>query len=239
MKWGTKFSSSYVNNLARTVRCNLSEPYRFICFTDNNVGIDSSVEIRPLPDMYLDKTLPERGWRKLTIIGNQLGSDIKGIGLFLDLDVLILDNIQPFFDCPGEFLIIREWGFKDKVIGNSSVFRFKIGAHQDILDNFLTNGEQIRKTYRNEQAYLSHSINQKGILKYWDSDWCRSFKRHCLQPFPICYFVPPRKPKNCKIVIFHGNPNPDSVVNGWIGKYGLRAVKPAKWINDIWKIDSN
>ncbi|MDR2762041.1 MAG: hypothetical protein LBB88_05520 [Planctomycetaceae bacterium] len=235
MKWGTKFSSRYVNNLAAMVRRNLKQPYRFICFTDDKTGVDDSVEIRPLPEMQLDKKLPERGWRKLTILGNQLGDDIKGIGLFIDLDVLVIDDIQPFFDCSGKFLIVHEWGFRDKIIGNSSVFRFEIGQHQDVLDNFLINGEQIRTTYRNEQAYLSHAINQKGVLEYWNEKWCCSFKRHCLQPFPLCHFLPPKKPTGCKIVIFHGNPNPDCVVNGWIGRYGLRAAKPAKWINEIWE----
>ncbi|MDR2171883.1 MAG: hypothetical protein LBP59_17195 [Planctomycetaceae bacterium] len=235
MKWGTKFSSRYVNILANMVRDNLRQPYRFICFTDDSTGIDSSVEIRPLPEMQLDKKLPERGWRKLTILGNQLGADIKGTGLFLDLDVLILDDIQPFFDCQGKFLIAQEWGFRDKIIGNSSVFRFEIGACQDILDNFLNNGEQIRKKYRNEQAYLSHAAHQKGILEFWDAKWCRSFKRHCLRAFPLCHFLPPLKPEGCKIIIFHGNPNPDEVINGWNARYGLRAAIPAKWINNIWK----
>jgi hypothetical protein len=235
MKWGTKFSSRYVNILAAMVRHNLKQPYQFICFTDDKTGIDPSIEVRPLPEMQLNKKLPERGWRKLTILGNQLGNDIKGTGLFLDLDVLILDDLQPFFDCPGKFLIVHEWGFKDKIIGNSSVFRFEIGNHQDVLDNFLTNGEQIRKKYRNEQAYLSHAMYQKGILEYWNTKWCRSFKRHCLRSFPLCHFLPPKKPDGCKIVIFHGKPNPENVINGWIGHYGLRAVRPAKWINDIWE----
>ena len=234
MKWGQKFPPSYVNTLAAMVRRNLEPPYRFICFTDDGANLDPSIEVRPLPDMTLETSLPERGWRKLTILGNNLGNDLTGPALFLDLDVLILDNLQPFFDRPGKFFIIHEWGFKDTVIGNSSVFRFNFGEHHDVLEHFVKHGEEVRRQYRNEQAYLSHSINRKGILEYWDGTWCRSFKRHCMQSFPLCHFVPPKKPQGAKIVIFHGDPNPDAVLAGWVGHFGFRAARPADWIAKNW-----
>ncbi len=234
MKWGKKFSPLYVNTLAAMVRRHLDKPYRFVCFTENAEGLDPEIEIRPLPNMMLDSRLPERGWRKLTMLGEKL-ADLEGQALFLDLDVLILDRLEPFFEQPGQFLIVHEWGFRDDVIGNSSVFRFEIGQHQDVLDHFLTHGDEVRSQYRNEQAYLSHAIHNKGILGYWPEEWCRSFKRSCMRPFPLCYFQPPKKPDNVKIVVFHGLPNPDQAIEGWVGKYGLRAVRPASWIKDAWK----
>jgi hypothetical protein len=235
MKWGTKFPPLYVNVLAAMVRRHLQTPYRFVCFTDDGSGLDPSVEVRPLPEMQLSASLPERGWRKLTILGNNLGDDLNGSALFLDLDVLILDDLQPFFDVSGKFVIVQEWGFKDKIIGNSSVFRFEIGEHQDVLEHFINHGNEVRQQFRNEQAYLSHSINNKRMLTYWNEEWCRSFKRHCLQPFPLCHLIPPQKPENAKIVVFHGNPNPDIAIKGWIGHYGLRAAKPASWIAENWR----
>jgi hypothetical protein len=235
MKWGTKFPPLYVNVLAAMVRRHLQTPYRFACFTDDGNGLDPSIEVRPLPEMQLAASLPERGWRKLTILGNNLGDDLRGSALFLDLDVLILDDLQPFFDVAGKFVIVQEWGFSDKIIGNSSVFRFEIGEHQDVLEHFIRHGDEVRQQFRNEQAYLSHSIHEKGMLTYWDEEWCRSFKRHCLQPFPLCHLIPPKKPDNAKIIIFHGNPNPDVALKGWTGHYGFRAAKPAGWIADNWK----
>jgi len=235
MKWGTKFPASYVNTLASMVKRHLPPPYRFVCFTDDSNGLDAGIEARPLPEMQLDKALPERGWRKLTILGNNLGGGLTGQALFLDLDVVIIGGLRPFFDVKGEFIIVQEWNFRDKIIGNSSVFRFEIGQHQDVLDNFLEHGEVIRSTYRNEQAYLSHSIYKKEMLTYWNAEWCRSFKRHCLQPFPLCHFLPPKLPVGARIIVFHGNPNPDAVQKGWVGHCGLRAARPAQWIQENWK----
>lgn len=245
MKWGTKFPASYVNRLAAMVRRHLQGPYRFVCFTDDANGLDlnsgqesgTKIEVRPLPEMELPEHLPERGWKKLTVFNKHL-ADLEGTALFLDLDVLILDDLEPFFEHPGRFFIIHEWGFRDPVIGNSSVFRFEIGEHADVLEYFVTHFDEVRAMYRNEQAYLSHAMYKKGILEYWPETWCRSFKRSCMKPFPINYFVVPEKPQDAKILIFHGNPTPEAAKNGWIGKYGLRAVRPAPWIAELWTEDS-
>lgn len=235
MKWGTKFEPLYVNTLASMVRRHLRLPHRFVCFTDDGAGLDERIEVRDLPEMTLPENAPERGWRKLSVFKEKL-ADLEGTALFLDLDVLILDDLEPFFTQPGEFLIVHEWGFRDPVIGNSSVFRFEIGKHPDILDYFVNNLETVRATHRNEQAYLSHAVHKKGILQYWHEEWCRSFKRHCMRPFPVNYVLPPKQPENAKIIVFHGNPNPDVARDGWIGKYGLRCVRPTPWIAEHWRV---
>ena len=234
MKWGTKYGANYVNILAGMVRRHISRPHRFVCFTDDGNGLHPDIETRPLPELDLPGHLPERGWNKLTVLGEKL-ADLEGQALFLDLDVVILDSLDSFFELSGEFRIIHDWDFKGKIIGNSSVFRFEIGKHADVLEHFLTHGEEVRAQHRNEQAYLSHAIHAKGILEYWPDEWCRSFKRHCIRPFPLGYFVQPVKPEGAKVVIFHGNPNPDTAIKGFIGKYGYRAVRPTQWVAEIWK----
>lgn len=233
MKWGTKFGPQYVNRLYKMVEKNLTLKHRFICFTDDATGIDAGVEIMPLPQVIFEDG-PERGWRKLGILSSSLG-DLKGQALFLDLDILILRNIDDFFKVDGEFLIIKDWDFKN-YIGNSSVFRFDIGKHADVLKYFEENRFQIRKQFRNEQAYLSYAMMKKGILKYWDKKWCVSFKRHCLKMFPINYFKAPELPKDAKILIFHGHPNPEEAFKGFTSKFGFRHVKPTLWLNDFWKV---
>lgn len=233
MKWGTKFGPQYVNRLYKMVEKNLTLKHRFICFTDDATGIDAGVEVMPLPQVIFEDG-PERGWRKLGILSSSLG-DLKGQALFLDLDILILRNIDDFFKVDGEFLIIKDWDFKNYV-GNSSVFKFDIGKHADVLKYFEENRFQIRKQFRNEQAYLSYVMMKKGILKYWDKKWCVSFKRHCLKKFPINYFKAPELPKDAKILIFHGHPNPEEAFKGFTSKFGFRHVKPTLWLNDFWKV---
>ena len=234
MKWGTKFSPEYVNLLAAMVRKNLTIPHRFVCFTENAEGLDSRIEVRPLPEMNLDARLPERGWRKLTVFQERL-DDLVGQALFIDLDVLIWDNLDCFFELDGAFRIIQDWNLPGKNIGNSSIFRFEIGKYPDILEYFLEHGDQVRKEVRNEQAYLSREMHRKGLLQYWPEGWCISFRKSCMRPFPLGYFLDTKlPPTGTKAVIFHGNPNPDVAIQGWHSPDFFKAVRPVKWIEETW-----
>jgi len=230
IKWGNKFGPEYVNRLYSMVEKNLTIPHRFVCFTDNSDGINPNIEIRPLPNLN-DEGLPEKAWKKLGLFTDKL-ADLQGQALFLDLDVVIMKNIDSFFELPGEFIIIKDWDFPNDIIGNSSVFRFEVNKHADIIENFYKEGKNIRKKYKNEQAFLSHQMNNKGILQYWNHHWCVSFKRNCLYKFPINFFKTPREPWECKILVFHGRPNPIQAYKGFLGKFGFRYVKPTKWLKN-------
>lgn len=235
IKWGSKFGAEYVNKLHRMVEKNLTIPHRFVCFTDNAEGIEDGVEIRPLPKFDENEKIPDKAWRKLSLFNKEL-SDLKGTALFLDLDIVIKSNLDAFFEEEGEFLIVKDWDFPKDIIGNSSVFRFEIGVHPDILENFYNEGDDIRDRYKNEQAFLSYEMHRKGILKYWNKDWCVSFKRNCLQPFPLNFIKEPNDPENAKIIVFHGRPTPEQAFAGFIGKGGFRYVKPTKWLSKYWEV---
>lgn len=232
IKWGTKFGAEYVNKLYKMVEKNLTVPHRFVCFTDNAQGIVDGVEVRPLPELD-DNGIPDRCWKKLGLFTDKL-ADLKGRALFLDLDIVILKNIDELFKVDGDFRIMKDPDFPNDIIGNSSVFRFDVNKYPDVIENFYKEGKDIRKKYKNEQAFLSHKMNDKGILKYWDEGWCLSFKRHCLQPFPLNFFKVAKEPKDAKILIFHGRPTPEEARKGYFGKGGLRYVKPVKWLDKYW-----
>ncbi|MBK1880592.1 hypothetical protein [Pelagicoccus mobilis] len=233
MKWGTRYGPEYVNRLKSMVKRHLSYEHRFVCFTDRAEGIDEDVEVLPLPELDLPEGAPERGWNKLTMFPEKL-HDLEGDTLFLDLDVVILDSIDPFFEEEGDFLIINDWKYPRRVTGNSSVFRFRPGAHPYVLDYFLNNLEEVRKNFRNEQAYLSDQIHQHGKLKYWPVEWCVSFKYHCMPKFPLNYFIKPTCPPGTRIAIFHGNPKLQEALEG-TSLTVRRYCRPAKWVEENWR----
>lgn len=232
MKWGTKYGPEYVNKLYGMVSRNLKRPFRFVCLTDNKEGINPNVDCLPLPELELPKGAPERGWNKLTTFINPL-FDVEGKVLFLDVDVVIVGSLDEFFDLDGDFYIIRDFVRKDGT-GNSSVYLFRAGAHPDIIENFRANFASIREEHRNEQEYLSHYLLAQGKLDYWPREWCRSFKYDCLPGGVLgSWFNESKVPENARVIIFHGNPNPDDAIRGESGKW-YRRVRPATWINDYW-----
>ena len=235
MKWGTKYPAEFVNRLYRMVSRHLSLPFTMVCLTDDAAGIDPAVVCHPIPPLDLPDGIPERGWRKLTTFAPDLYG-LSGTALFLDLDVVILRNIGHFFthaaDARDAVFIIRDWKRPWRMVGNSSVYRFTLGAFPALLDDFRANFHDIRARYRNEQAWLSAYLRERDALRYWPEDWCKSYKYHALYPLPLSFFLAPRRP-DCDILIFHGEINPDTAIAGGGGKW-YRHVRPAPWLAEFW-----
>lgn len=232
MKWGAKYAPEYVDRLYAMVRRHLSGDFRFVCLTDDSHGIRSEVECYPIPPLDLPPGIPERGWTKLTSFTADLHG-LRGTALFLDVDVVIVGSLDEFFAYPGDFLIIHDYKRPWRVTGNSSVYRYQLGAHPDVLDYFRQHFAQIRQDFRNEQSYLSDYLYRQGKLQYWPATWCPSFKYHCIPPWPTNYWHEPYIPPGAKVVIFHGECNPPDAVAGRRNRR-FRFIKPAAWVAQHW-----
>lgn len=236
LKWGQLYGPDYVNKLYRGVARNLTQPFRFVCFTDDPTGIDQPVECKPLPPITLPTGYENSAFRKIALFAIEL-ADLKGPTLFLDLDVVIVGNMDSFFEFEAPFCIIRNWIERRKTIlrkrpriGNSSVFRFVVGEQVHVLDDFLADPQRAINGFPTEQAYMSDTV--KG-LTFWPERWCRSFKRHCVMPPPLNLVVTPHIPSGARIIAFHGRPNPDEAAEGVSAGWRKRSL-PAGWINQHW-----
>lgn len=231
MKWGTRYSADDVNKLYSMVRRNLTKEFRFVCFTDDRTGIVPEVECMDLPEIYVPARNDVSPWRKLSMFTKNLGG-LTGRALFLDLDLVIIDNIDCFFDLSqDEFCIIENWTQMGRGIGNSSVYLFTVGKYAHVLQKYNDNMEHVLTEYDNEQIFLSKTIND---IKFWPEEWCRSFKIHCLPGGILNWFITPKQPANAKIIVFHGNPKPsDAIIGRWPGSW-RKHVRPTEWIARYW-----
>lgn len=233
MKWGTKYGPEYVNRLYAMVARHLRGSFEFVCLTDDGRGVRTEVRCLPIPSLALPPGIPERGWTKLTTFEADLHG-LQGTALFLDLDVVIVGDITPFFETAGEFLIIHDWKRPWRVTGNSSVYRFRIGAHADVLKEFRATQDEVRSRLRNEQAFLSEVMHRQGRLAYWPAAWCCSFKYHCIPRWPTNYWTEPSFPADTRIVIFHGEVNPPDALEGRRNRQ-FRYIRPARWVAEHWR----
>ena len=231
MKWGTKYTSNDVNILHSMVKRHLTIPHRFVCLTDNKKGIIDEVECFDMPNIDVPEAVDGSPWRKLGMFSEKIGN-LSGKALFLDLDIVITDNIDCFFTFSNKFTIIENWTQKGRGIGNSSVYCYTIGAHSDVIQYYRDHIEEVTNKYSNEQIYLSRKI---GDIDYWPASWCKSFKRHCIPTYIVRYFMTPVKPKDVKIVVFHGNPKPEDAINGGFFGNIWKYIRPTKWIQDNWR----
>lgn len=237
LKWGDRYGAHFVNRLYGGVRANLDLPFRFFCFTDDESGLVPEIETRPLPQIHLPASHARTTWLKLGLFADDQ-SGIEGDCMFLDLDILIVGNIDRFFDfMPGKRCIIHNWVqrhliFKKRPdIGNSSIVRWRANTMQFVIDKFHSERDWALENFRPPQTYLTYALGEKY---WWPETWVRSFKRHSVPAFPLNLVRRPSLPPGTRILVFHGRPDPDEALAGYRPPRLHRRTRPAPWIGDWW-----
>lgn len=260
MKWGSRYGPQYVNNLYSMVRRNITGPFRLICFTDDSEKIDQEVEIFPIPELGVEIPPGVPGkWPKQALWAKDLFG-LEGVALFLDLDNVIMDSLDPYFDIgtADDVFTARNWVKPWLKQAQTSVFRFRIGSQSHLLENIRQNPDLMSK-YQMEQAYVSACV--KGGVKFWPYQWTKHFRRHSLHPWPLRLFTKPVKPRGCRVLTFPGSPDPHQAVKGewgsippfisyldhvryifsknYKGRSKFRGIKqfyrPASWLSEYWR----
>ena len=237
IKWGARYGAIYVNRLYASVRTNLVRPFRFFCLTDDDSELVGEIEARPLPRIELPESHARTTWLKLGLfMDNQV--DISGECLFMDLDVVIMGNMDCFFDyMPGKRCIIHNWVqrhliFKGRPdVGNSSLFRWRANTMQFAVDKFYSERDWALTNFKPPQVYLTYALGEKY---WWPESWVKSFKRHAVPTFPLNMFMTPKIPRDTRILIFHGRPDPDEAIDGYRPGKLYRWTRPSPWIGDYW-----
>jgi len=243
LKYGKLYPAHYVNRLYAGASRHLSRPFTFYCCTDDPTDLRREVRVIPFPENPGLKTHWPHVLVKLMLTRNGCGG-LSGPTLFLDLDVAITGDIDCFFDYhPGRNCMIQNWvNWHKKLlgrrpqIGNSSVFRFEAGPSSDyIYQTFLKEMARAEDTriYNTEQAFLTYAMQD---VIWWPDSWVRSFKWHLRPFFPLNRIKTPQLPHNCRILVFHGRPNPDEAIRGYTGKTTRHSTLPSPWIENYWKL---
>lgn len=239
MKWGTLYGAEYVNRLYAMVRVNTTGPLRFVCLTDNTQGIRAEVECFDCPLLDIPRPHQLRGWRKISLFArSEALFGLSGAWLYLDLDTVVTDRLDDFFQYEPEqtFLVMKNWTQPNSGIGNTSCYRFTVGAHVDVLERLMANAMPLIKQYRNSQTYISRTISS---LQFWPDAWCTTFKVQSVPAWPLRFFKTPRIPRGAKVIAFPGDPNPVEAIRGeWPVKKPFKKlykhIRPSPWIQDIY-----
>lgn len=237
MKWGTLYGAEYVNRLYAMVRRQITGDLHFVCLTDDPEGVREEVNCLPCPEVPMSEPWCRTGWRKLALWMPKL-HDLEGTFLFLDLDVVAVNNMDELFTWGEDFCVMRNWTQREKEIGNTSVFRFEIGRHPYIWDGVVEHGDELIPMHQNEQTYISNVISN---MSFFPDPWCALFKVHCVPRFvPLRWLREPMYPAGTKVVAFPGDPNPPDAAAGrwpvkkWYKKL-YKHIRPARWVQEHWQ----
>lgn len=259
IKWGSKYGPEYVNRLRGMIARNITPPFRLFCFTDDAAGLHPDIEVRPLPVFDYEAPVRTRGkWPKSRLWGD-LG-DVTGVVLFLDLDVIITGNLDPFFTYgdPGDTILGRNPNTPLERLGQTSVYRMRVGTLKPLQALFRADPQGVADRYGYEQRFVTR--NAPGGVRFWPRGWLAHFRMHSIPVFPLNYLRPPRVPRGSRIVIFAGALNPPDAIAGrwkpgWPSRSpvehiraGLRGdrteslarhlrhyLRPADWVRELWR----
>lgn len=248
IKWGKGYyPAKYVNNLYNMTKRNTNYKINFYCFTEDSEGLDENIIVKPLPVMNVEDL--RYAYRKEAGLCEDKLGDLEGQRvLYFDLDTLIVDNIDDFFELPknDEFYIINDWNTKGNNVGQASCYSWVVGTLGYVKTDFEKDPISIyNKFYTASQEYLSSKVIEKyGKLNFWPEEWSCSFRFHCLPTAYIPFlrrFKMAEIRKNAKIVCFHGTPKLDDAIKGywptnnWWKKFWYKHLKPVDWIEKYWK----
>jgi hypothetical protein len=189
LKAGSKYGPEYVNNLQWGVARNLSQPFRFVCLTDDPAGVKWET---------LDLDEPLSGWWHKVTLFKERPYGLTGRILFLDLDVVVTGSLDEMVDFPSDFAIIRDYAKPNTY--NSSAFLLKVGARPQVWSGF--NGDAVRR-YPGDQDWITAKAPGADL---WPDGWTPSYKFGQLQE---------ARPAGAKVVVFHGQPKPHEC-GGWV-----------------------
>jgi len=170
VNWGDKYSHKFVEKLKNNVSEKMVEDYNFVCLTDKpSLPYHQKINLG-LKHISNKWSSYENGkfwaWRKMLMFNDEfLGGDEF---LYLDLDVIIHQNLDYFFELKmNKPFIVRGWWndidisrknyakFQSTPI-NSSVIRWNRGQLKPIYDHVNQHIETIFFTYPTIDNYMNH-----------------------------------------------------------------------------------
>ena len=215
LKHGTKYGPDYVNKLYNMIQRHLTVPNRFVCFTDNEQGLDPAIEVKKLPG---DQGL-HGWWWKLYLFEKGLFPDGDTI-LFFDLDMVIVDNIDKIVDyMPNDFVGLEDVGriFNRAPKLGSAVMRWPANHYSHIWTEF-NNNRVFAQKWPGDQDWIWKICNQD--IKFFPRQWIISYKWEARNIKEIVRengksrfkdIRNPTIPADTCVLAFHGTPDPHEV----------------------------
>jgi len=200
---GDGYKHDYVHILRNMVRRNLSIEHRFVCISDRHIdGIDT---IGPPTNL-------QGWWQKLSLFKAGVAGETN---LYLDLDVVVTGSLDELVARYSDKPLATPWNWARSGHGGcqSSVMLWGGKDAYTIYDEFpheIAHWPPINKPpiLWGDQEFITTRRHNGFPVTQIDADLVKSYKYHA-KPMG-------RVPDNCRVVVFHGKPDPHECSEQWI-----------------------
>lgn len=213
IKWGDKYSSSYVTKLQSMVARHLPISHEFACITENPVeGVQCVPLLCDLPTW----------WQKIGLAQPGL---FFGDVMYLDLDVIVTASLMPFVEClhgdPSKLWTLDDFSYSllrpkqdvdvhtRMLLGgtgtvNSSIMLWNGDVLRPVWDRFTP---EVMKRLHGDQNWITQCLWPESIALL-PSALAGSYKYGQLRHEPVK-----------SVMVFHGNPKPADVHDRWVKEH--------------------
>ena len=208
VKWGTKYSSDHVNKILEQCLDQTRQTFKFFCLTEDPTGLDEQIEVIPLPE----GNYYEKWWNKLYLFDRNVVTQ-TGEKLFLDLDIVIQKDLDPFIDIDPEDSLVfvrTHWHNLEKMREdtkeiprmftdlNSSVLRWNDNLDIDKITKFVKDyPDQMFFYYRGLDNLFGHQRERLLKIKFFPDRWVYSYNYGYMFPEDTREFVFREEPYIC------------------------------------------
>lgn len=219
----TTFLSEHVNALFTMIDRHYAAPHRNICVTNMPKGIRRGIEVVPDDEDFSGVQNPSGAhspscYRRLRMFQRDAGEVFGERFVSMDLDTVIVNDIQPLFDRPEDFVI---WAQSDPLSRgwvNGSLMMLRAGTRPEVWERFdpQTSPRLARSagSAGSDQGWIGYVLGKKQAT-WTKADGVYSFRVH----------IAPngnRLPPDARLVSFHGKVSPHDYNMGdvpWIREH--------------------
>jgi len=215
--YGNKYPVEYVQKLFMMVTRNTTIPnLNFYVFTDHvkmhKMVFGDNLNIIKFPEHDL-----EGWWNKMQLFHPDV--KLEGTTLYMDLDVVITDNIDCFFTYKPEARFVGMNDFNPTTKQwNSSIMRFDQSMwHDKLWRRFRDDRTNLLRRFPGDQNLISDFIKGSPGCDSFPDSWTQSYKwydrsgtRYSRQNMTF------QHNGESLVTVFHGQPNPHESDQEWV-----------------------
>lgn len=238
LKWGTKYSPTYVNRLFNSLKVNYNHSFNFHCLTDNSDGLNKDIEIKPIPKTFSEYPRTQIFTSEKMCYFHDYAY-LSGKKAWFDLDILIHGNITNLINQEHKkikfiwnywrdpWASIKNYGFLTTPI-NSSFVAWQDDVGQDIYEELIKNKEKAFFTYPSFDKYLFYQPHRKNKISFWPEGIVYNYNIGAKYPHNL---FPKQYMKDYKICLFNTSHK------AWAGsnETHFELHETNDWAKEIWE----
>lgn len=199
----TEFSAEHVNRLRAMVERYYPAPHTFRCVTNHPKGIDPRVVIVADTEDFAAVRSPHGGanpscYRRLRAFHPNAAQWFGERFVCLDLDVLLVGDVRPLFDCADDFKIWQDPMHPKQ--GNGSMWLLRAGSRPFVWRHFYPESSpgiaRAAGYAGSDQAWMSYCLPEAP--RWTRADGVLSYRVDCNCGLP----------SGASVVSFHGSVKP-------------------------------